>query len=98
MDTADGNLTLMFYARSSSPEYYEDPQHMNLDTADISGNVYTIYNVTDMAGNDMSFKYYSIQFIFEENRVLMVVSADPTKAAGGAGDNILSGTYEFTKE
>lgn len=98
LDTADGNLTLMFYARSSSPEYYEDPQYMNLDTADISGNVYTIYNVTDMAGNDMSFKYYSIQFIFEENRVLMVVSADPTKAAGGADDNILSGTYEFTKD
>lgn len=102
LDTADGNLTLMFYARSGSPEYdqgyYEDPYSMNLDTAEISGGIYTIYNVSNLEGTDVSDKFYSIQFLFEEDRVLMVVSADPTKLAGGADDNILSGTYVFTKD
>lgn len=95
--TTDGLIIDVSGKQVKPPEYYENPQHMNLDTATISGNVYTIYDVTDMDGNDISFTYYSIQFIFQENRVLMVISADPTKTAGGAGDHIQNGTYELTK-
>lgn len=97
LDTADGNLTVMFYASSGGSGYNETPLHMNLETADITGNVYTVYNITNMSGNDISSQYSNIQFIFEESRVLMVVTPYPTVNAGGAADDMLYGTFALTK-
>lgn len=75
----------------------EDAYDLNLETADIHGNSYTVYNVTDSYGADVSYRFFSIQFMFEEDRVVMTVNADPTKYAGGEGDYIPSGTYILTQ-
>lgn len=98
INTSDAKLILTNF-KLHGPEQIpvEDIYEMNLDTADISGNSYTIYNVTDPNGYDLSDRFFSIKFVFEEDRIMMIVDADPTKYAGGADDVIYSGTYEFKK-
>ena len=98
INTADGKLVLT-NIKLFGPEQIltEDAYDLNLETADIHGNSYTVYNVTDSYGADVSYRFFSIQFMFEEDRVVMTVNADPTKYAGGEGDYIPSGTYILTQ-
>lgn len=102
LDTADGNLAFVHCIQEYLPPGREKvsgeyPYIMNLKTADISGNTYTIYNMSNSHGDDISFQFFSIKFIFEENKVIMIVDTDGSKFAGGGANIIHSGTYELTK-
>lgn len=94
LDTADGNLSLTMWAMSGEPVYYERYFYADLSSADISGNTYTVYDWTCGDGVPTSY-IQSIRFTFNDT-VTMEVQSDEMLMAGGAGDNILTGTYTFT--
>lgn len=102
LNTADGNLAFSHIIKEwlpgrSEASTSEYPYIMNLQTADISGNTYTIYNMSSDSGEDRSYQFFSIQFVFEENKVIMTVNSDETKFPGSAVNILRSGTYELTK-
>lgn len=94
LDTADGNLSLTMWAMSGEPVYYERVFYADLSSADITGNTYTVYNWTCGDGAPTDY-IQSIRFTFNDT-VTMEVQSDEMLMAGGAGDNILTGTYTFT--
>lgn len=101
LDTADGTLAFTHIIQEWLPGRSEASTGeytyvMNLETADISGNTYTIYNMSTPSGEDRSFQFHSVQFTFEEDKVIMIVDSDETKFPGGAANVLHSGTYELT--
>ncbi|MDD3222357.1 MAG: sigma-70 family RNA polymerase sigma factor [Clostridia bacterium] len=96
LSTADGGLTLGCWFLNNEQEYYETDYTMDLSTADISGNTYRIYNVSDEY-QDISFKFTNLQFIFNGDSVEMIVDRDINFYAGGEGNNLNTGSYILTR-
>lgn len=97
--TADGNITLAQSVEVRRPVagMKENTYIMNLDTADVSGNTYTVYDISCGAGENRVFDIYSITFTFEEDRVIMEVDGDDISFTGGPPNALLSGSYVFTE-
>lgn len=95
LDTADGNLSLTMWAMSGEPVYYERVFYADLSSADIRGNTYTVYNWT--CGDGAPTDYIDTITFYFNDKVTMEVQSNSLKMAGGASDNILTGTYDFVK-
>lgn len=95
LDTADGKLSVTMWAMSGEPVYYERVFYADLSSADIRGNTYAVYNWT--CGDGAPTDYIDTITFYFNDKVTMEVQSNSLKMAGGAGDNILTGTYIFSK-
>lgn len=89
------NLVLHCYFRSSDPTFYESVFIPDLSTADITETDIVIHNVYDEYGFDRSDWFKSFIIRFYEDSAEMIVERDESTLAGGAEDNILTGSYEM---
>lgn len=81
------------YFRSGDPTFYESWFVLDLTTAEMSGNTIQFYNVYDEYDFDHSNWFRQLTFQFYLDGAVMTVDRDESTLAGGAEDNILSGTY-----
>ena len=80
---------------SGDPEPYEEIYTMDLSTAELSGNTIAIRTIRDGQGLDISDRFRTLTYTFLSDKVIMIVERDESTLAGGAGDNVLTGTYTF---
>ena len=81
------------YFRSGDPTFYESWFILDLSTAEMSGNAIRFYNVYDEYDFDHSNWFRQLTFQFYLDGAVMTVDRDERTLAGGAEDNILTGTY-----
>ena len=94
LDTLDDQLQLHAMFISGEPEYYEKVFTLDTDTAKRTGD-YTLSfgKVYTETGEDVSRWFKSLTLTEVEGAFLMQVEREEKTLAGGAGDNILTGTY-----
>ncbi len=96
LDTDGDDIKLHAMFRSGDPEYYEEVFTFDGKTAEKDGD-YTlkINNVYSGYGEDVSGWFKSLTLTEAQGAVVMSVKRDENTLAGGAEDNILTGTYMF---
>ena len=87
------NLVLHCYFRSGEPTFYETFFILDLDTADYKDDRIEIHDVYNARGIDVSFWFKSLTLRLKGERAVLEVKRDESTLAGGAEDNILTGTY-----
>ena len=93
LDTKEG-LKLHCWFISEGPAYYESVYTAVLKKASYADGVLTVPQLRDRFGFPLrSLK--ELRLRFEEDAVTMEVDVDEAKLAGGAGDNLLAGSYRF---
>ena len=83
------------YFRSGDPTFYEAWFFLDLQTADVVENEVTIHTVTDRYGVDRSNWFKQLTIRLDADEVTMTVLRDESTLAGGADDNLLTGTYSM---
>ena len=89
---SDG-IVLHCYFRSGDPEYYEQLYYLDTNTAVIKENSLTFKNIYDWKGRGCSNLFKTLKVSFYGDRALLYVSRNSSTLAGGADDNLLSGSY-----
>lgn len=89
------SLVLHCFFRSGDPTFYETVFYLDLDSADFSENRIDVYEVRDQYGFDVSGWFKTLTLRFAGDKLTMVVKRDEKTLAGGADDNILTGTYRM---
>ena len=89
----DENPVLHCYFRSGDPTFYESCLILDFETAEADDNSLFISKIYDMHGNDVSdwFTWFVLEFYTDG--IVMDVERDEKTLAGGAEDNLLTGTY-----
>ena len=87
------NLVLHCYFRSGDPTFYESCFLLDMATAEFSDEGLVIRQVQDMHGFDHSDWFENLMIQFYLDGALMSVERNEQTLAGGAEDNILTGTY-----
>ena len=93
LETAEG-LKLHCWFLSGSPNYYEKVYTANLRKAAYAGGVLTVTDLRDSLGFPLQ-SLKELRLTFSTDSAVMELDADESKLAGGAGDNLLSGSYRF---
>ena len=93
LDREGEDVVLHAMFRSGDPEYYEETFKLDTDTAEQDDYTIVIHKVLNSRGEDVSKWFRSFKFTEVEGAVNMVVERDEKTLAGGADDNILTGTY-----
>ena len=88
-------LVLHCYFRSGEPTFYETVYYLDLESAEFSEGRIDVVKVTDDHGFDVSDRFKALSVLFAGDRVVLSVRRDEKTLAGGADDNILTGTYLF---
>ena len=91
--TVEDNLVLHCYFRSSDPTFYESCFILDLSTAAVTENGLEIVRVYDRHHLDHSDWFSNLTLQFYLDGAVMTVERDEKTLAGGAEDNILTGTY-----
>ena len=90
---ADNRLALHCYFRSGDPAFYERCYYLDLSSAANTENALEIYRVYDQNGIDCSDCFNSLTLQFYLDGAVMTVERDEKTLAGGAEDNVLTGSY-----
>ena len=88
-------LVLHCYFRSGEPTFYETVYYLDLESAEFSEGRIDVVKVTDDHGFDVSDRFKALSVLFAGDRVVLSVRRDEKTLAGGADDNILTGTYRM---
>ena len=88
-------IVLHCFFRSGDPSFYESVYYLDLDSADVGSGRVEVYQVSDERGYDVSDWFKSLTLVFKGKQLTMTVKRDEKTLAGGAEDNILSGSYWF---
>ena len=93
--TMNGEEDLILHAmfRSGDPTWYEETFTLDLTTARTRGDAITIRKVYNRYGDDISRAFRSLVLRQDGNAIVMEVERDESTLAGGADDNILTGSY-----
>lgn len=89
-------IVLHCFFRSSEATFYESVFYLDLTTAEKGSGRIVIHDVTDERGYDVSEWFKSLTLTFKGKQLTMTVKRDDKTLAGGAEDNILSGSYKMT--
>ena len=82
--------------RSGDPEYYEEVFYLDLLSAEQDGDYVLKFNkVTDSVGHDVSKWFKSLTLTQVQTSYILNVKRNEKTLAGGAEDNILTGSYVF---
>lgn len=81
--------------RSEGPGFYESLFILDLSTAEVSRDAVTIHTVSDRRGFDCSGRFKRFVLRVSGNRLVMDVERDEKTLAGGAENNILTGSYSM---
>ena len=81
------------FFRSGDPTFYESCFQLDMKTAEITERGLEIYKIVDEYGFDHSNWFRSLVFQFYLDGAIMTADRDERTLAGGAEDNILTGTY-----
>lgn len=87
------NPVLHCYFRSGEPTYYESWFILDLDTADVGGDEIEFYDVYNERGIAVSDWFDSVVLTRDGLELTLEIERDESTLAGGADDNILSGSY-----
>ena len=80
---------------SGDPETYEEVYVLDGDSAERSNDYVISYSKVFKNGSDVSRWFKSIVLSQVQNSYILSVKRDESTLAGGAGDNILTGSYLF---
>ena len=89
-------IVLHCFFRSGDPSFYESVYYLDLDSADVGSGRVEVYQVSDERGYDVSDWFKSLTLVFKGKQLTMTVKRDEKTLAGGAEDNILSGSYKMS--
>lgn len=89
-------LVLHCYFRSGDPTFYETVYYLELDTADISDGRIDINEVEDADGHDCTELFRALSIRFAGSQLVMTVRRNEKTLAGGAEDNLLTGSYRMS--
>ena len=90
-------LVLHCYFRSGEPTFYETVYYLDLESAKFSEGRIDVVKVTDAHGFDVSDWFKTLSLLFTGDRLTLSVRRDNSTLAGGADDNILTGTYRMER-
>ena len=93
LETAEG-LKLHCWFLSGDPNYYEKVYTANLKKAEYEDGVLTLTDLRDSLGFPLQ-SLKELRLTFAADSAAMELDADESKLAGGAGDNLLSGSFRF---
>ena len=96
LDMSGDELKLHCMFRSGSPEFYERIYTLDIDSAETIGKTIFLKKVTDDHEYDISYFFAMLSFTFINNHAVMSVVRDELTLAGGASDNLLTGSYTMT--
>ena len=88
-------IVLHCYFRSGEPTFYETVYYLDLDSAKTSEGRIDILKVADARGNDVSDWFRSMTIRFAGKQLTLSVNRDPATLAGGAEDNLTTGSYRM---
>lgn len=93
LETAEG-LKLHCWFLSGDPNYYEKVYTANLKKAAYEDGVLTATDLRDSLGFPLQ-SLKELRLTFAADSAVMELDVDESKLAGGAGDNLLAGSYRF---
>ena len=96
LDMSGDDLKLHCMYRSSDPTYYERIYTLDIDSAETLGKTILLKKITDDYDKDISAYFALLSFTFINNHAVMSVVRDESTLAGGAEDNLLTGSYTMT--
>ena len=92
---ADNRLVLHCYFRSGDPTFYESSYYLDMTSAENTENGLEIRRVFDQNGLDCSDTFSSLTLRFYLDGAVMAVERDGRTPAGGAEDDIQTGSYDM---
>lgn len=96
LDMSGDDLKLHCMYRSGDPTYYERIYTLDIDSAETLGKTILLKKITDDYDKDISAYFALLSFTFINNHAVMSVVRDENTLAGGADDNLLTGSYTMT--
>ena len=89
------DVVLHCYFRSSDPTFYSSSYVLHLDAAQQTQNGALFPKVTGPYEIDCSAWFKELRLAFDGTELVMTVERDESTLAGGAEDNIMTGTYRM---
>ena len=98
LDLREDELLLHCMFLSEGPSYYESIYALGISSVEASGKTILIKKITDDTGFDISSNFAFLSVTFVNNKAVMSVVRDEKTLAGGAGNNLLTGSYMMIPE
>lgn len=97
LDTDGRNLLLHALFRGEGPDFYESVFTLDLASAESTDDRTLVFRkVYDSMGLDVSKRFKALRLVVSDGSLTLEVERDESTMAGGAENNILTGSYEFT--